>query len=113
MLKLIILLIGTLIGNALAAENGSNTSQIETAADTLVIPEDTIEINENATIINITENSTEAKVEESLINEEQNTTTQGFSLNGNSISTIIKIVLIMSIVGIAIINVYDYKKGKV
>lgn len=113
MLKLIILLFFILIGNALAAENGTNTSKIEKAADSVVIKKDTIKINENATIIKITKNSTEAAVEESIIKEEQNKSSEGFSLNENSISSIIKIVIIMSIVGIAFINVSKYKKGKV
>lgn len=110
MRKLMIILFLTLIGNAYGAENGSNTSQIFKATD--VMTNDTIEINENATIINITENSTEAIVEEYIIKEEENKSSQGYSLNYNNISSIIKIFMIMSIGVIAFIIVSEYKKGR-
>ncbi len=92
----------TLTRYALAAENISIN---ETISDQVITSADTIAINENVSVINITKNSNETTVAETIIKEEQKKSSPGFSLNDTVISLISAIILIMTKVSLR-------KKGK-
>ncbi len=93
---LAILSITTLNAYALAVNIDTNISTNETIANP-VSTTDTIEINETANFINITENSNETTVIESIIKEEQKKS-PGFGLTDSVISLITVIILMMGIV---------------
>ena len=99
LLVLAILLLTTFSGYALASDINTNISTNETAANS-VSTTDTIEINESANLINITENSNEATVIESMIKEDQKKSSPGFGLTDTVISLITVIILVMTIVHI-------------
>lgn len=100
MLSLILVIITTTTfsGYALAAESGTNISTNETIAVSTQV--ETNDINNNANIINITENSNETTVVETIIKEEQKKSSPGFSLSDTLISLITAIILIITIVNI-------------
>jgi hypothetical protein len=86
----------TVTGYALTTDTGSKIS----TNDTIVNSEstnDTIVVNENARVINITENSNETTVMESIIKQEQKKSTPGFGLEDTLISLITVMFLIMAI----------------
>jgi hypothetical protein len=93
---LAILSITTLNAYALAVDIDTNISTNKTIANP-VSTIDTIEINETANFINITENSNETAVIESIIKEEQKKS-PGFGLTDSVISLITVIILMMGIV---------------
>ncbi len=97
-LAILSILSTTLTGYALAAGNDTNTSINRTTVDPVVTPLDTIVINENTKVINITENSNETIVAETIIKEEQTKSSQGFWLTATVISLIAAIFIIMVIV---------------
>lgn len=96
LLILAILSTTTLNAYALAFDIDTNISTNETIANP-VSTTDTIEINETANFINITENSNETTVIESIIKEEQKKS-PGFGLIDSVISLITVIILMMGIV---------------
>jgi hypothetical protein len=98
MLILISVMLSTilLIVYAQAAGSGANISTNETLSDQVTTtPADTIAINENISIINITKNSNETTVSETIIKEAQTKSSPGFSLTDTVISLISVIILIM------------------
>jgi hypothetical protein len=89
--------ITTVPGYALATGSGVNISTDETIANSRAA-NDTIVVNENANVINITENSNETTVLESIIKQEQKKSSSGFGSTDTVISLITVIILIMAIV---------------
>jgi len=96
-LILILVISSTMTGCALAADKDINISPNETIAQQVITPGDTIALDENVEVINITENSNETSVVETIIKEEQEKSSPGFSLNDTVISLIIATILIMVI----------------
>ena len=94
LLILAILSTTTLTGYALAADKDANISTNETIANQVSTPVDTIVINENAKVINITENSNEITVAETIIKEEQKKSSPGFGMA----DTIISLIAVVAIV---------------
>lgn len=97
MLILILVMLSTmtLTGYAQINESGANISTNETIADRESTAADTIAINEDINVINITKNSNETTVTETIIKEEQTKSSPGFSLTDTVISLITGIILIM------------------
>lgn len=91
-LILVMLSTMTLTGYAQANESGANISTNETTAG--ITPADIIAINENASVINITKNSNETTVAETMIKDGQTKSSPGFSLTDTVISLITAIILI-------------------
>lgn len=92
-LILVMLSATTLTGYALAAESGTNISPNETIAT--ITPADAIAVNEDVNVINITRDSNETTVDETIIKEEQMKSSPGFSLTDTVMSLITGIILIM------------------
>jgi hypothetical protein len=87
-----------LTGYALAADNDTNISTntiypVDTPVDTAP---DTIAINESINVINITNNSNETTVAETIIKEESKKSSPGFLLTDTMISLITVIILVIS-----------------
>lgn len=101
MIKMLLILtifsITTVPGYALATDTEANISRNDTIVNSQST-DDTILVNENARVINITENSNETTVIESIIKQEQKKTASGFGLTEIVISLITVIILIMAIV---------------
>ncbi len=91
----VMLSITVLTEYALADESGINVSTNGTPA--VITPADTVAINENSSVINITKNSNETIVAETIIKGEQNKSSPGFSLNETVISLIIILITIYKI----------------
>ncbi len=85
--------ITALTGNALATGIDANISANETIANP-VNTIDTIEISEAAKVVNITENSSETTVIESIIKEEEKKSSPGFGLTATVTALIALIILI-------------------
>lgn len=85
----------TLTGYALTADKDVNIPTNETITDQMSTAVDTIAINENVNVINITKNSNETTVAETILKEEQKKTSPGFSLTDTVISLISAVILIM------------------
>lgn len=83
-------------GYALAANNDTNNSINITTVDPETTEQETIVIPENAEVINITENSNETDVAETILKEEQKKSSPGFWLTDAVISLICAIFIIMS-----------------
>lgn len=96
LLILAILSTTTINAYALSVDIDTNISTNETIANP-VSTTDTIEINETANVVNITENSNETTVIESIIKEEQKKS-PGFGLTDSVISLITVIILMMGVV---------------
>lgn len=94
LLILAIFLTATLTGYALAADGDVNISTNETIANPVSTPIDTIVINEDANVINITENSNETTIAETIIKEEQKKSSPGFGIA----DTIISLIAVVAIV---------------
>jgi len=94
-LILVTLLTTTLTGYALAADKDVNIPTNDTITDQMGTAVDTIAINENVTVINITENSNETTVAETILKEEQKKSSPGFSLTDMVVSLISAVFLIM------------------
>lgn len=99
LLILAILSITTLTGHALASDMDANISTNETIPNP-VNTIDVIEISETANVINITENSNETIVIESIIKDEQKKSSPGFGLAEIMITLITAVILITIIVTI-------------
>lgn len=102
-LLLILAIMSTMVfnGHAFAADENANVSIGETIDDPAATPEDIIVINQDAKIVNITENSNETTVIDTVIGEEEKKYSPGFSLTDNMLSLIAAIiVIIMSMVAI-------------
>jgi hypothetical protein len=85
-----------LSGYALAADNDINISTNTIyPVDT---PVNTIAINESINVVNITNNSNETTVAETIIKEENKKSSPGFLLTDTVISLITAIILIISMV---------------
>jgi hypothetical protein len=97
LLILAIFSITTLSGSALPIDKGANFSTNETMANS-VNTDDTFVVNENVNVINITENSNETTVVESIIQQDQMKSSPGFALTDTMISLIMVLILIMKIV---------------
>ena len=89
----------TLTVHALASDMDGNFSSNETIANP-VGTEDAIEISETANVVNITENSNETTVIESIIKEDQKKSSPGFGLTGTLTSLISLVILTTVIVNI-------------
>ncbi len=81
-----------LIGSALAADRSADNSTNVTITMT---PADTIAVNEDVNVINITKNSNETTVTETIIKDDQKKSSPGFSLFDSLISLFSAIILIM------------------
>ena len=96
-----------LTGNALATGIDANISTTEAIASP-VSTTDAIEISETANVVNITEDSNETTVIESIIKEEQKKSSPEFGLTDTVIVLITAVILIMAI---AFIRKIQNKKG--
>ena len=96
LLILAIFSITTLTGNALATDIDANISTNETIANP-VNTTDTIEIGETANVVNITENSSETSVIESIIKEEQKQSSPGFGLT-DTVTALIAVVILITVI---------------
>ena len=83
--------ITTLTAHAQASEMDANISTNETIANPVSTP-DAIEISETAKVINITENSNETAVIESIIKEDQKKSSPGFGLT-DTVTALITVVI--------------------
>lgn len=97
LILILVILSQALTGYALAADKDVNISTNETIADQ-VSTVDTIAINDNVNIINITKNSNETIVAETILKEEQTKSSPGFSLADTAISLITAAILIMAMI---------------
>jgi hypothetical protein len=89
----------TLTGHALASDIDENISTNETIANPVSTTE-AIEISETANVINITEDSNETTVIESIIKEDQKKSSPGFGLTDTVTALIILIILSTVVVNI-------------
>ena len=86
----------TTSGQALASDTDGNFSINETIANP-VGTEDAIEISETANVVNITENSNETTVIESIIKEDQKKSSPGFGLTG-TLTSLISLVILTTVI---------------
>ncbi len=89
----------TLTGHALASGLDANISANKTIANP-VSTTDAIEISETANVINITENSNETTIIESIIKEDQKKSSPGFGFTDTVAALITLIILTTVIVNI-------------
>lgn len=97
LLILMVFSAATFNGHALAMNLDDNTSSIEVTSDPFDTQIDTFEVDENANVVNITENSNESILVEKIIEEQKKPSTV-FSLDGSMVSPLIAIILFISIV---------------
>lgn len=86
----------TLTGHALASDMDGNTSTNETIANP-VSTTDAIEISETANVINITENSNETTIIETIIKEDQKKSSPGFGLT-DIVTALITLIILSTVV---------------
>jgi hypothetical protein len=86
----------TLTGYALASDLDANISTNKTIANP-VNTTDAIEISETANVINITENSNETTIIESIIKEDQKKSSPGFALT-DTLTALITLIILSTVV---------------
>ena len=86
----------TLTGHALASGMDGNTSTNKTIANPMSTT-DAIEISETANVINITENSNETTIIETIIKEDQKKSSPGFALT-DTVTALITLIILSTVV---------------